>query len=228
MIILGGDLQTYHEDTINCDGTTTAVFTSRSCKIPISVLLGSPFMLSVGSSVYAKVAAINVIGPSDYSSLGNGAVISMSYKPDPPMNLQRDEVNTSKTQVAFTWSDGASNGGQPILDYRISSDQGSGNWVVIQTGITSKSLIVPDATSGSVYSFKIEARNIIGYSEYSQTLAVKAAIVPSAPVDVTTERQINNLIISWVAPSLNSLDDYGDAIIGYRVFIRTSVTSVYE
>ena len=49
-------------------------------------------MLSVSSSVFAKIAAINVIGTSEYSTIGNGAVISMSFAPDPPTNLARDEA----------------------------------------------------------------------------------------------------------------------------------------
>ena len=112
----------------------------------MSVLLGTPFNLSVGSSVFAKIAAINVVGSSTYSTIGNGAIISMSYKPDPPRNLARDSLTTDKTQIGITWQDGASNGGQPILDYRISYDQGTGTWVVLQSGITSKSLIITSVT----------------------------------------------------------------------------------
>ena len=47
-------------------------------------------MLSLDSSVIAKIAAINVIGLGDYSEIGNGAVISMSYAPDAPLNLARN------------------------------------------------------------------------------------------------------------------------------------------
>lgn len=60
-------------------------------------------MLSVSSSVFAKVAAVNVIGTSDYSSIGNGAIISMSYAPDPPTGLARDEDETTRTQLGLLW-----------------------------------------------------------------------------------------------------------------------------
>ena len=91
------------------------------------MLLGAPFNLS--TDVYAKVIASNVVGDSQSSEVGGGAYISMSYPPDAPNNLLRDEESTSRSIIAFSWTDGASNGGQPILDYRISFDQAKGVWV---------------------------------------------------------------------------------------------------
>lgn len=82
-------------------------------------------------SVYAKVAATNIVGDSLFSQVGNGAVIAMSYPPDAPRNLRRNEDVTTRTVLAFYWSDGASNGGQPVEDYRISFDQGIGSWRVL-------------------------------------------------------------------------------------------------
>ena len=43
--------------------------------MPISSLKASPYLLEWGASVYAKVKAINVVGESEYSIEGNGAVI---------------------------------------------------------------------------------------------------------------------------------------------------------
>ena len=42
--------------------------------------------------------------------------------PGLPTGLIRDEVNTSKTQVAFTWTLPASNGGSAVIDYTIMWD----------------------------------------------------------------------------------------------------------
>jgi hypothetical protein len=121
----------YYTDLVNCDGSSPAVVSGLSCYIPISVLLGTPYMLTISSSVLVKVAAINIVGASPFSEVGNGAVITMSFEPDAPINLARDQIQTTRTQVGLLWTAGASNGGQPILDYRVSYDQGSGNWVVL-------------------------------------------------------------------------------------------------
>ena len=52
--------------------------------------MASPFNLLVGDSVYASVIAINDIGSSPQSAVGNGAIIAISTIPDAPKNLIRD------------------------------------------------------------------------------------------------------------------------------------------
>lgn len=77
--------------------------------------------MKVNQSVYARVLATNAVGSSAYSNAGNGAVITMSYAPDAPQLLIRSNLTTTTT-ITFTWSDGLSNGGQPIIDYLIRCD----------------------------------------------------------------------------------------------------------
>ena len=60
-----------------------------------------------------------------------------------------------------------SNGGTPILDYRVSFDQATGNWVPIATGIVNAAYVTAGLVSGTYYNFKVEARNAIGYSPLS-------------------------------------------------------------
>jgi|LauGreDrversion4_2_1035121.scaffolds.fasta_scaffold903175_1 hypothetical protein len=52
--------------------------------------MASPFNLALGDSVYASVICINGVGNSPQSSVGNGAVITVSVVPDAPQNLVRD------------------------------------------------------------------------------------------------------------------------------------------
>jgi hypothetical protein len=47
------------------------------------------------------VKAINIVGESDYSESGNGAII-MTY-PDPPINLQDNPGVTNMIQIGLTW-----------------------------------------------------------------------------------------------------------------------------
>jgi len=68
--------------------------------------------------------------------MGNGARATITYVPDAPVNLLRDDANTGKYQIAFTWEDGASNNGWPVEDYRIMYDQGTGTWVTLDQGVT--------------------------------------------------------------------------------------------
>lgn len=106
------------------------------CTLPVSVFQAEPFNLGLGESIYAKVIAYNIIGDSPESIPGNGAIVSIVVAPDAPINLLRDNSATTTSKIGLTWSDGASDGGAEVLDYRVSYDQGNGNWVVLQQGIT--------------------------------------------------------------------------------------------
>lgn len=85
-----------------------------------------------GSSIYATVTAINNIGSSATSSSGNGANIYTI--PDAPLNVQNVPAITSATQIGLTWTQGTSNGGTPVIDYKISVAQGTGTYSTLETG----------------------------------------------------------------------------------------------
>ena len=85
-------------------------------------LNGPPLNLGIGASVFAKVIAYNVIGNSIQSLAGNGAIVKFTVLPDAPLNLARNNLLTSPTQITLTWQAGPSNGGYPVLDYSVFSD----------------------------------------------------------------------------------------------------------
>jgi len=64
--------------------------------------------------------AINKYGDSLASDEGNGA--EMWTNPDAPISLIEDLSGRSLNSIAFTWKEGASNGGSPVIDYRIYYD----------------------------------------------------------------------------------------------------------
>jgi hypothetical protein len=105
----------------------------------------------------------------------------------------------------------------------VSYDQSTGSYVVIGIGIVDKSFTTTSQqsiSSGSFYKFKVEARNAVGYSEYSQEFEILSAIIPGAPSTPITYNDGTNVFIRWDPPSTNPIVDYGDAIRGYKVWIR--------
>jgi hypothetical protein len=140
-------------------------------------LTASPFSLLKGYSINIQVIASNAYGNSLISLAGSGAVIVLV--PDAPISLLNDASVTSTTQIKFAWSNGASNGGQSIVDYRITYDQSTGNYVTLATGVTERftTTVVP-ITAGASYKFKVEARNSVGYSSFSSVVTILAAEIP--------------------------------------------------
>merc|ERR1711937_107488 len=116
------------------------------------------------------VSATNDYGTSSYSLSGNGAVIVTV--PDAPTAVQNNMAVTTVNKVGIIWSAGYSDGGLPVLDYRISWDQGTGSWVVRQEGVSTTAYSAASLSMGTVYSFRVEARNAYGYSTYSSEVSV--------------------------------------------------------
>lgn len=56
--------------------------------------------------------------------------------PDAPISLTNDLTTTTDTEIRFTWLDGASDGGTPVIDYTIYYDQGSDSLVELESGVT--------------------------------------------------------------------------------------------
>ena len=211
--ILHSDAQASSESLTYCDGTDETIITNTQCTIPIGQLRSAPYSLSWGSSVQVRVQAINLYGSSTHSTYGNGAII-LTY-PDAPVNLAEDLTQKTGTKIGLQWEEGAANGGAVVEDYRISSNQGTGEWVYLYTGVAFTSWVITDLTAGIEYRFKVEARNSFGYSPYSNELIVLSGFTPFKPEAPTTKVVGSNAVIEWIAPQAN-----GSPIEGYRILIR--------
>jgi hypothetical protein len=66
------------------------ILTNQLCYIPVATLIVAPWSLDWGSSIDARVKVSNIVGDSEYSDVGNGAVIASI--PDKPTNLANNEL----------------------------------------------------------------------------------------------------------------------------------------
>lgn len=105
--------------------------------------------------------------------------------PDAPINLLNDLLTTSDTTIRFTWAEGESNGGTPVIDYSLYYDQGLGSdFILLADSLTLNEYQTTDITAGTSYKFKLTARNTVGQSLFSDTLTVLAAKDPDAPLSL--------------------------------------------
>lgn len=99
------------------------------------------------------------------------------------------------------WTEGVSNGGLPVIDYRINMGEW-GTYHVIASGVTSNSYVITHLTPGTTYSFTVEARNSEGYSYHSEELWLLAASVPGSTY-LSTVNLDDTIWFSWRQPESN-------------------------
>jgi hypothetical protein len=89
----------------------------------------------------------------------------------------------------------------------------------LQTCTTSGALscTVTGLTNGTAYSFRVRARNSVGYGAYSAPSNVVTPVapvkVPGAPTRVAGTSGKNAVTVTWTAPASNG----GAPILGYEV-----------
>ena len=88
----------------------------------------------MGKSYYFKISAVNSIGEG---ILSDPYLVVAATQPDAPTTLTRNNQLTSRSVISFTWSDGISNGGSEIIDYRVSYDQSFGSYIKIGFNLVS-------------------------------------------------------------------------------------------
>lgn len=77
--------------------------------------------------------------------------------------------------------------------------------------------IVTGLSPGVTYKFKVRARNIVNYGQYSSALQVLAAQIPDKPATLSNVASITNagqIGLVWEAP----LFDGGSPVLDYRLW----------
>lgn len=177
LLIRSSDQSTYVTELESCNGWRSSVVSSGQCEIPTSELLTSPFDLTWGSEVVAKLIATNIWGNSAESAAGGGAFLLKVG--DAPINLKELPDYRTATTLALSWENGKSSGGIPVLDYRVTLI--SPGKELITPGIKPRSIIFTDLTPGVTYTISVEAYNVNGYSRPSAPLSLLCAYKPFAP-----------------------------------------------
>jgi hypothetical protein len=158
LIYIRDSVSVLQQESAQCDGASEDVLQARTCSIDLSILTADPFNLVLNDEVFAALVSRNAYGDSPMSLEFAGAHIYLV--PDAPVNLLNDALVTSDLSIRFTWDQGASDGGSPVLDFDVYYDEASGNWVLLDAGIADQSYETSASlTPNSLYSFKVTARN---------------------------------------------------------------------
>ena len=198
-------------------GSTWSTFADGTSTSTSATVTG----LTNGTAYLFRVAAVNSAGTSSYSTAS--ASVTPQSVPSLPLSVAGSGGNT---QVALVWTTPASNGGRSITDYlvRYSSDSGS-SWTMFSDGVsTATSVTVTGLTNGTAYIFQVAAVNSVGTGSYSVSSSeVTPFSVPGQPTSLSGTAGINQVSLSWSAPTSNG----GSAITDYVIEYSTNSGSTW-
>lgn len=175
--------------------------------------------LSPGLQYDFQLQARNLIG---YSPVSLSTTVLAAQVPDEPEGLANVVDVTTATQIGLQWTLASFNGGSAVIDYRIWYDNAGSEFEVLVDGVIDSAYTVLGMTTGSTYTFKVQARNAYGYSWTSNTESILAAQKPAIPSAPTTSFADGFVTITWSAPS-----NMGSIINVYSVTILQS-DGVYQ
>jgi Fibronectin type III domain len=192
-------------------GTSWSTFSHAASTSTSATITG----LTNGTSYTFKVAAVNAVGTSAYSTVSS-AVVPATI----PSTASAPTVTAGDTQVAVSWSAPNANGCS-ITDYVVeySSDNGTTWTAFAHTTSSATSITVTGLTNNTAYKFHVAAVNCAGTATFSAASASATPNpVPSQTTGLTvaTNGQSNQLVLTWTAPSGN-----GSAVSDYLIEYST-------
>jgi hypothetical protein len=188
--------------------------------VPNQHFVEAPFNLEWASHIWVKVIAFNFNGDSPESDVGNGAQIFRV--PDAPTGLVNRPLVTMGDVIGIEWLEGTENGGTPVIDYRVSFDQGISVLVALETSIAGLQYTAEQLTPGMTYRFTIAARNNQGYSPESAHVDILAAQQPDQPDAPLTAINGDYVDITWSLPF-----DQGSPITEYTIEFKSNDNSYH-
>ncbi|MEN9965104.1 MAG: hypothetical protein RJA60_101 [Actinomycetota bacterium] len=189
-------------------GTSWSTFAHTASTATSATVTG----LTNGTSYTFKVAAVNGVGTSSYSTVSS-AIIPATL---PATISGAPTAQAGDQAVTVSWTAPAANG-CAITDYdvEVTGDNGATYSTFTHSPSNATSQTVTGLTNGTSYRFRVAAANCAGTATFS---SLSAAVVPNpvpsqtTGLTVTTTGLSNELALTWTAPNNN-----GSAITDYLI-----------
>lgn len=201
-----------------CNGQNMMIILNQSCVIPISQL-NSLLSLDTGETIYAKVRAYNIKGWSDYTGYNIDGAVMYNIPEKPLYSPEVIERNDTEITIkALEITDFILIGGLKIISYNIQWDQSIDEYVSL-TGEDYNSLVRQITTSsllaGRIYKYKYRVKNLLGWSEFSDEIAIESSTKPDPINSLSTSNVNEKVVINFVEPY-----NRGKEITNYSFYIK--------
>ena len=220
-VVLQASGGTFEEEASFCDGSQQSVMDTLACLIPVSALTESPFSLSAGAIVIARVQAHNGRGwgPLSEANTGGAVIITVPHTMASPL---RDSSTTTISQITVSWAALAEpeNGMSTVLSYNLEWDAGASGTVWTEVVgestdyLSTQFTVTTGVQAGESYQFRVRARNGLGWGQASAAASVKAATWPEKMAEAASALEASNggLQVVWLAPY-----DNAQTITAYKI-----------
>ena len=175
--------------------------------------------LANGTTYLVQVAAANLVGVGDWSSIATAIVRTT---PDPPGSLVADGVDRA---LELAWQEPSDDGGSPVsgyaVQYRPSTSQA---WLDHPHTSTATSATVGGLTNGTTYYAQVAALNAAGTGGWSDPASSPVRAAPNPPRSLSAEGDVGLVKLTWDAPD----DDGGSRVTGYSFRYRPVDTEAWS
>lgn len=137
----------------------------------------------------------------------SGEIRTDDDRPDPPTEPVLVPGSLMQTSATFEWESTRING-QPIIDYELSASYKLHHWFVIGTTST-KRLCATELPINHRLFFRVRARNLIGWSDYSGVShCLEIVVVPPPETPVVVERGQTWVEVTFEPPADFTVERY--------------------
>ena len=159
--------------------------------------------LTNGTTYYFRVAAVN-----SYGTGANSAPMSVGVMPsDVPAAPRLDQVTAGDSSLVLSITPGATH--SPVIGHEYSLD--GDDWIAAQA--VDNRITVGGLTNGQTYAVRVRARNAVGASAPSSTLAGSPRAVPSTPSNLIAQPGDASVQLNWSAPASSNGSPIQDYVI---------------
>ena len=170
--------------------------------------------LNPGTTRHYRVAAINSVGPGEYSNVDSAT--TAPDVPGAPAGL--GAVANGTSQIDLSWTAPTDDGGADITRYRVEfAEQSTGPWRVLRSGTQSDDTEFSHTglNPGTTRHYRVAAINAAGTGDPSDVAsATTDPTIPDPPTGLSAAADGQTRIrLSWTAPAYHG----GAPVSGYRV-----------
>ncbi len=215
----GSDVTDYLVEYRDASTTTWTTLVDGDSTTTSAIIPG----LTNGTTYEVRVSATNVIGtgtPSDVVTAKPWTVTGA------PTGLA---ITAGAGQATLSWDAPMATGGSGVtgyvIEYRASTQTA---WTVANDGFTGVSYAVTPLTNGTLYQFRVSAKNEAGTGPASAVVAATPATGPDAPMGLTPAIGDGSVTLTWTAPASDGGAAISDYVIEYKVSNDSTWTVVND